>query len=159
MKYVMGERDEPEASRVFLQDEELIAVIKDVAKQQSRAEEDVIAEFTKIGLSQFLTQSEMQDRWASLSHREQQVSTPSSISAAVRNCGLPSRIGISAIGGNITGTSRGVADSSPIYGSTTGLHLKSSLKSPSGGLLFNSTSRNLSRRVDGECISLQSTGS
>jgi DNA-binding CsgD family transcriptional regulator len=56
-----------------LQDEELIAVIKDVAKQQSRAEEDVIAEFTKVGLNQFLTQSEMQARWTSLSHREQQV--------------------------------------------------------------------------------------
>ena len=73
INYLMGERDEPEPSRVFLQDEELIAVIKDVAKQQSRAEEDVMAEFTKVGLSQFLTQSEMQDRWSSLSQREQQV--------------------------------------------------------------------------------------
>jgi len=73
LQYLMGERDSPESSRVFLQDEELIAVIKEVAKQQSRAEEDVIAEFTKVGLNQFLTQSEMQDRWDSLSHREQQV--------------------------------------------------------------------------------------
>jgi DNA-binding CsgD family transcriptional regulator len=72
-EYLMGERDSTETSRVFLQDEELIAVIKDVAKQQSRAEEDVIAEFTKVGLNQFLTQSEMQARWTSLSHREQQV--------------------------------------------------------------------------------------
>jgi ATP/maltotriose-dependent transcriptional regulator MalT len=62
-----------EHSRVFLQDEELIAVIKDVAKQQSRAEEDVMAEFTKVGLNQFLTQKELEDRWSSLSHREQQV--------------------------------------------------------------------------------------
>ena len=73
MQYLNREREKPEPARVFLQDEQLIAVIKDVAKQQRRAEEDVIAEFTKVGLNQFLTQSEMQDRWASLSHREQQV--------------------------------------------------------------------------------------
>ena len=59
--------------RIFLKDEELIAVIQDVAKQQSRAEEDVIADFTKVGLNQFLTQSELEQRWASLSQREQQV--------------------------------------------------------------------------------------
>ena len=73
IQYLMGERDNPEPARVFLQDEDLIAVIKDVAKQQSRLEEEVIAEFTKVGLNQFLTQSEMQDRWDALSHREQQV--------------------------------------------------------------------------------------
>ncbi len=73
LSYLMGESDNPEPTRVFLQDEELIAVIKDVAKQQSRAEEDVIADFTKVGLNQFLTQSELQDRWDSLSHREKQV--------------------------------------------------------------------------------------
>jgi ATP/maltotriose-dependent transcriptional regulator MalT len=73
IQYLIGERDMAEHSRVFLQDEELIAVIKDVAKQQSRAEEDVMAEFTKVGLNQFLTQKELEDRWSSLSHREQQV--------------------------------------------------------------------------------------
>ena len=39
----------------------------------STAEEEVIADFTKVGLNQFLTQSELQDRWDSLSHREKQV--------------------------------------------------------------------------------------
>jgi len=73
LQYLMGERDRTEPSRVFLQDEELIAVIKDVAKQQSRAEEDVMADFTKVGLNQFVAQSELQDRWNSLTHREQQV--------------------------------------------------------------------------------------
>ena len=73
MQYLTGEKDSTETSRVFLQDEELIAVIKDVAKQQSRAEEDVMAEFTKVGLDQYLTQNEMEKRWSSLSHREQQV--------------------------------------------------------------------------------------
>ena len=33
----------------------------------------VIAEFTKVGLNQFVAQSELQDRWNSLTHREQQV--------------------------------------------------------------------------------------
>jgi ATP/maltotriose-dependent transcriptional regulator MalT len=73
MRYLLGKRDGARTSRVFLQDEDLIAVIKDVAKQQSRAEEEVIADFTKVGLNQFLTQNEMEERWSSLSHREQQV--------------------------------------------------------------------------------------
>ena len=73
LEYLLGERDRPEPARVFLQDAELIAVIKDVAKQQSRAEEDVMTEFTKVGLNQFIAQTEMQNRWSSLSDREQQV--------------------------------------------------------------------------------------
>lgn len=73
LEYLLGKRDRKESSRIFLQDEELIAVIKDVAKQQKRAEEEVIADFTKVGLNQFLAQHELEDRWSSLSHREQQV--------------------------------------------------------------------------------------
>ena len=71
--YLLQKKPEAEETRVFLQDEELIAVIKDVAEQQGRAEEDLIADFTKVGLNQFLTQNEMETRWSSLSHREQQV--------------------------------------------------------------------------------------
>lgn len=56
-----------------MQDEELIAVIKDVARQQERPEAEVIADFTKAGLNQFMSQNEMEQRWSSLSHREQQV--------------------------------------------------------------------------------------
>lgn len=73
LQYLVGKRDRKESARVFLQDEELIAVIKDVAQQQKRAEEEVMADFTKVGLNQFLAQHELQDRWASLSQREQQV--------------------------------------------------------------------------------------
>lgn len=62
-----------EETRVFLQDEELIAAIKDVARQQKRSEEDIVADFAKLGLNQFLTQSELESRWSALSHREQQV--------------------------------------------------------------------------------------
>ena len=68
------QKNEPaEESRVFLQDAELVAAIKDVARQQQRAEKDIVADFTKAGLNQFLTQSELENRWAALSHREQQV--------------------------------------------------------------------------------------
>jgi ATP/maltotriose-dependent transcriptional regulator MalT len=71
--YFSRKRAGANETRVFLQDEELIAAIKDVARQQGRAEEDIIADFTKIGLNQFLSQNEMEVRWTSLSHREQQV--------------------------------------------------------------------------------------
>ena len=73
MQQLLGKKDRPEGSRVFLQDEGLIAVIKDVAKQQQRAEEEIIADFTTVGLNQFLAQNEMEQRWSSLSRREQQV--------------------------------------------------------------------------------------
>jgi ATP/maltotriose-dependent transcriptional regulator MalT len=70
---LLQKKDRAEETRVFLQDAELIAMIKDVARQQKRAEEDVVADFTKAGINQFLTQNELESRWASLSRREQQV--------------------------------------------------------------------------------------
>jgi len=73
IQYLLRKKDNAEESRVFLQDEGLIAVIKDVAKQQQRAEEEIIADFTTVGLNQFLAENEMEQRWSSLSHREQQV--------------------------------------------------------------------------------------
>ena len=73
IQYLLRKKDNAEESRVFLQDEGLIAVIKDVAKQQQRAEEEIMADFTTVGLNQFLAQNEMEQRWASLSRREQQV--------------------------------------------------------------------------------------
>jgi ATP/maltotriose-dependent transcriptional regulator MalT len=73
IQYLLREQPSAEASRIFLQDAELSAVIRDVAKHQKRLEEEVIADFTKVGLRQFLTQNEMEGRWSTLSHREQQV--------------------------------------------------------------------------------------
>jgi DNA-binding CsgD family transcriptional regulator len=73
MQYLFPKKTKADQPRVFLKDQEFIAAIKDVAKQQRRPEEEVIEEFAKAGLNQFLTQNEMQDRWSSLSHREQQV--------------------------------------------------------------------------------------
>jgi ATP/maltotriose-dependent transcriptional regulator MalT len=73
LQELFGGKKGAENPRVFLQDEELVAVIRDVAQQQHRAEADVMADLTKIGLNQFLNQTELEARWASLSHREQQV--------------------------------------------------------------------------------------
>jgi len=73
INFLLHKKDTVDESRLFLQDAELIAVIKDVAKQQSRLEEEVIAEFTKVGLNQYWSQHELEERWSSLSQREQQV--------------------------------------------------------------------------------------
>jgi DNA-binding CsgD family transcriptional regulator len=73
LQSLLQKKDAEDETRVFLQDAELIAVIKDVAQQQKRTEEDVVADFTKIGINQFLNQNELESRWASLSRREQQV--------------------------------------------------------------------------------------
>jgi DNA-binding CsgD family transcriptional regulator len=72
-QYLSRKKEGTEETRLFLQDEELIAAVKNVAKQQKRSDEEMMAEFTKVGLNQFLTQNELENRWSSLSHREQQV--------------------------------------------------------------------------------------
>jgi DNA-binding NarL/FixJ family response regulator len=69
----LQKKDHTEQIRVFLKDEELVAAIKDVAKQQNRAEEEIIADFAKAGLNQLWTQNELEQHWSSLTHREQQV--------------------------------------------------------------------------------------
>lgn len=73
LQQLLQKKNQPEQPRVFLQDEELVAAIKDVAKQQNRAEEEIIADFTKAGLNQFWTQNELEEHWSSLTYREQQV--------------------------------------------------------------------------------------
>jgi DNA-binding CsgD family transcriptional regulator len=73
MQYLSRKKDGMDETRVFLKDEELIAAIKEVAKRESRTEEEIVVEFTKVGLNQFLTQNELETRWSSLSQREQQV--------------------------------------------------------------------------------------
>ena len=60
-------------SRIFLQDEEIVAIVREVAKQQGRSEEEIITDFTKVGWDQLQQETEMVERWNSLSHREQQV--------------------------------------------------------------------------------------
>lgn len=62
-----------EESRIFLQDQEIITVVRKVARQQGRSEEEIIADLTKAGWDQLQQDIEMEERWNSLSHREQQV--------------------------------------------------------------------------------------
>ena len=48
-------------------------LVKKVAEQQGRSEEEVITDFTKAGWNQLQHITELEERWDSLSHREQQV--------------------------------------------------------------------------------------
>ncbi len=60
-------------SRIFLQDEEIITVVRKAAKEQGRSEEDIIADLTKAGWDHLQQDTEMTEHWNSLSRREQQV--------------------------------------------------------------------------------------
>ena len=60
-------------SRIFLQDEEIITMVRNAAKQQGRSEAEIITDFTKAGWDQLQQATEMEERWDSLSRREQQV--------------------------------------------------------------------------------------
>ena len=60
-------------SRIFLQDEEIVALVRKIARQQGRSEEEIITDFTKAGWDQLQQKNEMVERWNLLSHREQQV--------------------------------------------------------------------------------------
>ena len=66
---IKGE-DEP---RIFLKDEEIVTLVRKVAQQQGRSEEEVMADFTKAGWDQLQQENEMMERWDSLSQRERQV--------------------------------------------------------------------------------------
>lgn len=60
-------------SRVFLQDQQIITLVKRVAKEQGRPEEEIIADVTKAGLKELKLQSDLKHRWSTLSRRERQV--------------------------------------------------------------------------------------
>lgn len=62
--------DEP---RIFLKDEEIVTLVRKVAQQQGRSEEEVMTDFTKAGWDQLQQEKEMMERWDSLSQRERQV--------------------------------------------------------------------------------------
>jgi two-component system response regulator NreC len=62
--------DEP---RIFLKDEEIVTLVRKVAQQQGRSEEEVMTDFTKAGWDQLQQENEMMERWDSLSQRERQV--------------------------------------------------------------------------------------
>ena len=73
LRQLLEKKKGSDKPRIFLQDEEIITVVRNAAKQQGRSEEEVIADFTKAGWDQLQQESEMAERWDSLSRREQQV--------------------------------------------------------------------------------------
>ncbi len=73
LRQLLEKKKGADESRIFLQDEEIITIVRKVAKQQGRSEEEIITDFTKAGWDQLQQENEMVERWNSLSRREQQV--------------------------------------------------------------------------------------
>jgi DNA-binding CsgD family transcriptional regulator len=62
--------DEP---RRFLQEQEMLTRVRELAREQGRSEEEIIADFTKAGWDQFRLEGDLKECWDSLSDREQEV--------------------------------------------------------------------------------------
>ena len=73
LRQLLEKKKGNDESRIFLQDEEIITVVRKAAKEQGRSEEAIIADLTKAGWDQLQQDAEITDRWDSLSQREQQV--------------------------------------------------------------------------------------
>ena len=73
LRQLLEVKKSDDGSRIFLQDEEIITLVRNAAKQQGRSEEEIITDFTKAGWDQLQQATEMEERWDSLSRREQQV--------------------------------------------------------------------------------------
>ena len=73
LRQLLEVKKSDDGSRIFLQDEEIITLVRNAAKQQGRSEEEIITDFTKAGWDQLQQAIEMEERWDSLSRREQQV--------------------------------------------------------------------------------------
>ena len=73
LRQLLEKKKGNDESRIFLQDEEIITVVRKAAKEQGRSEAAIIADLTKAGWNQIQQDAEITDRWDSLSQREQQV--------------------------------------------------------------------------------------
>ena len=73
LRQLLEVKKSDDESRIFLQDEEIITLVRNAAKQQGRSEAEIITDFTKAGWDQLQQATEMEERWDSLSRREQQV--------------------------------------------------------------------------------------
>ena len=60
-------------SRTLHADQELLTAIQETAQEQGRTEEEVWMEFAKAGHDQYLQTSELEERWDTLTEREQEV--------------------------------------------------------------------------------------
>ncbi len=73
LRQLLEVKKNDDGSRIFLQDEEIVTLVRNAAKQQGRSEAEIITDFTKAGWDQLQQATEMEERWDSLSRREQQV--------------------------------------------------------------------------------------
>lgn len=73
LRQLLEKKKGNDESRIFLQDEAIITVVRKAAKEQGRSEEAIIADLTKAGWDQIQQDAEITNRWDSLSQREQQV--------------------------------------------------------------------------------------
>jgi len=60
-------------TRTFHADEGLLSAIQEAAQEQGRTEEEVWLDFVKAGHDQYLQTSELEERWDTLTEREQEV--------------------------------------------------------------------------------------
>lgn len=59
--------------RTFHADQELLTAVQEAAQEQDRPEEEVWMEFARAGHEQYLQTSELEERWDTLTEREQEV--------------------------------------------------------------------------------------
>ena len=67
------QKNKEKDSHAFHADQELLLAIQEAAKQQGRTEEEVWMEFVRVGHDQYLRTSNLEDRWDTLTEREQEV--------------------------------------------------------------------------------------
>jgi DNA-binding NarL/FixJ family response regulator len=60
-------------SRTFHADQDLLTAIQEAAQEQGRSEEEVWMEFVRAGHDQYIQTGELEDRWDTLTEREQEV--------------------------------------------------------------------------------------
>jgi len=73
LRRLIERKKELDESRIFLQDQEMVKLIKEIANRRGRSEEKVFTDFMKAGLDHFQKETELETCWNALSHREKQV--------------------------------------------------------------------------------------
>jgi DNA-binding NarL/FixJ family response regulator len=79
--------------RALHADQELLSAIQDAAQEQGRTEEEVWMDFVKAGHDQYMQTSELEDRWDTLTEREQEVTALACM--GYRNYEMAETLGIS----------------------------------------------------------------
>ena len=80
-------------TRALHADQELLSAIQDAAQEQGRTEEEVWMDFVKAGHDQYVQTSELEERWDTLTEREQEVTALACM--GYRNYEMAETLGIS----------------------------------------------------------------